>query len=232
MQRTTGKVVIRPVSASASVTIKFDGTDGGCVSHTGGAWELWNINLQLDIRQASSMSYVSVISSSDSTGYVAMYHCPINVIDHTNGSSPTSARIISSSGHIRIYTVDNLNDNSSNVNWTRSGTGVDGFWWLRIENSGLIYMWRTSKEGAKTITVSGSFNAFVYSVNNGFLRYGGSGTGITFRGSCIGKEFTVHSGGSIDCDADSNSAHWFPGNANGTVNTSQASWINPPATYE
>jgi hypothetical protein len=232
LQRTTGKVVIRPASSNASVTISRNAASGGCIAHTGGAWELHKITLKMTIQTASSNSFPYLVESTDSTGYVELHGCPMQVIDSTSGTTQTDARLIwVAGGKININTHNDFTGTDSQITWSRTGTNINSLHWLYIENSGVVQFLRSTASGNKVINVTGTFNTFAKVLYMGLLRYLGTGTGVSFTGNATGTEFAVSTGGAITTDAENN-AHWFPGDTNGWVSSGTGSWISPAANYE
>ena len=232
LNRTTGYVVLRPMNNNANVTIAVTTNAGAvCVNHSGGAWELQNINVSLTLQTASSTSFPALVYSSDSSGYLRLSRCNFTVTDSTSGTTATNARLLwCGGGHIVVNNYNAFTETNEETHWNRTGSNIEHLEWIYVENSGVFELQRRSDSGSKNIVVSGNFEHFVTCLFNGLLRYVGNGNPITFSGSGTGMEFLCTTGGAI-MTGGSNSANWFPGSTEGYANTSKGAWIHPDANY-
>lgn len=245
-QRTTGSIVIRPLSDQDTVNIvrTVTGTSGFCLSHTGGVWVVQDINLKLIVNQqtfANGWIYPGIVYSSDDSGYVTLQHCNMEFED--NSVAPVSGtygrvtmrliRVYGGAVRIRNTTGDTSADFESSWSGTKGNATVQ---WLSIKG-GTLTMFRpgaSASQGYK-YNVSGSFTTFCVCTDNGRYLIDGDGPDSVWVkvDSPTGQRYAISTGGTISTGTGSAAAAqiYFPGDTDGTVDIGNYSWISPHADY-
>ena len=217
LQRTTGRVIIRPYLDSnnnpETVNIYFTGDDSTTVfSHTGGVWELQHLNIRLTLttQRSASATFPHIVSSTDSTGSLIIRNCNLSFVDNSVAADSSHGRyyarlVNATGGHIFICNNSSISaDTTAGRKTTWSGTkGNAWVSWFYVENSGLIEMGRPGHGLVRSeIQVTGSFDFFIYCIFNSQYRLTGVGDDPiwTYNASSIGRGsqgYRAASGGTI-----------------------------------
>ena len=227
-QRTTGEIVIRPVSG-ATVNITYNATASQRIfSHSGGEWRLQNLNITLNLQETGTGNYVpGAIYSSG--GELHVEACNFEFTDTSTGN--VSARMLwSAGGLIHLQAISG----NSTVTWSGSLTNPNASMdWIHAENGGGILSYRAAT--ANQFNVSGAFTTFCSIGMNSYYKLNGSGATAPVWNpvnSPTGKRYSAYYGGSIATEAASGTAvkTYFPGDTNGTIDATTYSWILPIPT--
>lgn len=225
-QRTTGEIVLRPVSG-ATVNVEYSAAGSQRIfTHSGGKWRLQNMNITLNLQEINSGNhYPGAVYSSAGELYIET--CNFAFTD--TSTSTVNARMIWSTGG-KIH-LQSLSGNST-VTWSGTITNAT-LDWIHAENGGEILAHRAAT--SNQFNVSGEFTVFCSIGMNSYYKITGSAANNPVWNpvnSPTGKRYAAYFGGAIATEASSGTAvkTYFPGNTAGTVEASTYSWILPVPT--
>lgn len=231
LQRTTGKVYIRPKTANDVVNIEWTCVSSGAstIHHSGGSWVIDNCNIKIILAEQTSPYYYypHLINSTDNTGGVSLRSCNFSFVDNTVPVDSThglcEARLIcASSGNIQISNDGFYSDHSTVAGRTTTWSGTKtnaNILWIHGEFGGNVTLWNGGQEYnlPYTYAVSGKWTRFANLLSKSQITSNGVGPHAVFsydiaqigRGS---QGYYINSGASASTGTNSVEAreNYFP----------------------
>lgn len=231
--RGTGYMEIVPDSGARDVVVVAQsdefGTRGRCFRCIGGYWRLFYMDARRVENPTTDNSPVaSCYYAGGGSTRLDLYGCAASQ-SMPSGSSPLGGNNYT----VRIFEV---NDGASmrlyhgtmagSISAQKPSSGTPAVDVFSVERDGSLWLVMdhdsaNSPATTPDIACSGSCDTFMHCWQGGSVNTYASGTLINFTGSMEGKRYALYSGSSVKCNG---SATYFPGDTEGSVDSSTYCW--------